>query len=73
MYLTICTLAGSSISSLFTQPIESRNLVKLHWKSAKRITQYLKGTSDFGITYAGNKQFILEAYSDASWGCKDNY
>ena len=42
-----------------------------HWKAVKRIFRYLRGTTDFGITYGetphGLKQPELIGYSDADW------
>lgn len=44
-----------------------------HWTAAKRVLRYLKGTSDFGITFTRSNQFNLTAYSDADWaGDKEN-
>lgn len=40
-----------------------------HWKAAKRVLRYLKGTIDFGITYTKNTN-ALEGFVDADWaGC----
>lgn len=37
-----------------------------HWKAAKRVIRYLKGTSDYKIVYEKSKQ-ELYAYVDADW------
>lgn len=37
-----------------------------HWKLAKRVLRYLKGTRDIGITYTACSEPIV-GYSDASW------
>ena len=39
-----------------------------HWKCAKRILRYLKGTRDLGICYRGGEPLILGGNSDASHG-----
>lgn len=40
----------------------------LHWKAAKQILRYLKGTIDHGIFYKGSKRdTTLLGYSDADW------
>lgn len=40
-----------------------------HWKAAKQIVQYLKGTIEQGIIYNGSKEdeVTLLGYSDADW------
>ena len=45
-----------------------------HWKAAKRILRYIKGTIDFGITFDGNKEsdVKLKGYVDADWGSNSN-
>ena len=45
-----------------------------HWKTAKRILRYIKGTIDYGITFDGNKQADVElkGYVDADWGSNLN-
>lgn len=43
-----------------------------HWKAALRTLAYIKGTSQFGITYG--KPAPLEAYSDSDYAsCPDTY
>lgn len=41
-----------------------------HWRAAKRVLKYLKGTLEVGIVYGGQgaKELELEVYSDADWG-----
>ena len=38
-----------------------------HFKAAKRILRYLKGTLDFGLFYSSSKEFKLEGYCDSDW------
>lgn len=40
-----------------------------HWKAAKRVMRYLKGTRDLGIKYglSDSDSLILEGYCDADW------
>ncbi|KAK2577584.1 hypothetical protein KPH14_000901, partial [Odynerus spinipes] len=40
---------------------------KIHWNAAKRILRYLKGTTNYGLTYKANKEPIV-GYVDADWG-----
>ena len=45
-----------------------------HWKAAKRILRYIKGTIDYGITFDGNKETDdkLKGNFDADWGSNPN-
>jgi hypothetical protein len=38
-----------------------------HWKAAKRVLRYLKGTIDFGIKYTDEFDVMLARYSDSDW------
>ena len=39
----------------------------LHWKVAKRILQYIQGTSTYDIHYAANSELELVGYTDPDW------
>ena len=39
----------------------------VHWKGAKRVLQYLRGTTNFGIVFRGDDLSGPIAYSDADW------
>ncbi|KAE8655864.1 hypothetical protein F3Y22_tig00117016pilonHSYRG00207 [Hibiscus syriacus] len=39
-----------------------------HFKAAKRILCYLKGTIDFGLFYSVSNDYKLVGYSDSDWG-----
>ena len=45
-----------------------------HWEGAKLVLRYLKGTSDLGITYGGNKfitdktKHLLTVFTESDWG-----
>ena len=45
-----------------------------HWKAAKCVLRYIKGTIDYGITFDGNKETSvkLKGYIDADWGSNPN-
>jgi hypothetical protein len=46
----------------------SANLGKPHLEAAKRVLQYLKGTSDFGLQLGGvDASFTLEGWTDSDW------
>jgi hypothetical protein len=43
-----------------------------HWKAAKRVLRYLKGTMGMGLTYGSNAEPI-KGFGDADWGsCPEN-
>jgi hypothetical protein len=35
--------------------------------AAKHVMRYLKGTMDYGLSYDGDHDFTLSAYTDADW------
>jgi hypothetical protein len=41
---------------------------ELHFKAAKRVIRYVKGTCNFGIRYTRSREFKLVGYSDSDWG-----
>lgn len=53
--------AANTLSRFCSDPGEE------HWRLAKRVLQYLKGTKTYGIKYTKNKQ-KLNAYTDSDWG-----
>ena len=43
-----------------------------HWRAAKKVMRYLKGTMDYMLTYRRSDQLEVIAYSDADFsGCLD--
>ena len=63
MYLTASRLdvmhAVSLISRFMERPKEA------HWKAAKRIIRYVKGTKRYGILYTTSENFKLVGYTDS--------
>ncbi|KAG8480392.1 hypothetical protein CXB51_025103 [Gossypium anomalum] len=39
-----------------------------HFKAVKRILRYLQGMLDYGLHFYQTSKFVLEGYSDSSWG-----
>ncbi|KAH9752860.1 hypothetical protein KPL71_014876 [Citrus sinensis] len=39
-----------------------------HFKAAKRILRYIKGTTNFGLLYSFSNDYKLVGYSDSNWG-----
>ncbi|XP_040964565.1 uncharacterized mitochondrial protein AtMg00810-like [Gossypium hirsutum] len=44
------------------------NPLDVHFKAVKRILRYLQGTLSYGLRFTRDSKFLLEGYSDASWG-----
>ena len=42
---------------------------KYHYVAVKRIFRYLKGTSDYRISYDQSSDFTLCVYTDVDWVC----
>lgn len=38
-----------------------------HWQACKRLLRYLRGTSNYRLSYYGGKPLQLESYMDADW------
>jgi hypothetical protein len=51
----------SILSQFMAKPHEN------HWKAAKRVIQYLKGTIDFRIEYTNDFDVELTGFSDSDW------
>lgn len=46
---------------------------KEQWQVVKRILRYLKGTSDIGLRYGGESQYLVFGYSNSNYtGDVDN-
>ncbi|KAG8499008.1 hypothetical protein CXB51_005388 [Gossypium anomalum] len=39
-----------------------------YFRAVKRILRYLQGTLDYGLQFSPSSKFLLEGFSDASWG-----
>ena len=70
-------LVGSLIYLIVTRPDLSFIVILIsifmstpkvqHWKLAKRVLRYVKGTLDFGILYSKSKDPRLSGYTDSDW------
>ncbi|KAH9685807.1 hypothetical protein KPL70_014105 [Citrus sinensis] len=45
-----------------------KNPKTTHFKAAKRILRYIKGTTNFGLLYSFSNDYKLVGYSDSDWG-----
>ncbi|GJS55942.1 retrovirus-related pol polyprotein from transposon TNT 1-94 [Tanacetum coccineum] len=66
MYVMVCTRpdiahAMSVVSRYMAHP------GKEHWNAVKRIFRYLKGTSDVGLIYGGDREYLVAGYSDSDY------
>jgi hypothetical protein len=55
------TLAVSNVAKLCLDP------TKRYWIAVKRISRYLKGTSDLGLLYSRGDGYDCFGYSDSDW------
>ena len=44
-----------------------KHLHESHWKEAKRILQYIRGTVQFGIHYSTGATPLLVGFTDSNW------
>lgn len=66
MYLSVLTRPDISYSLSYLSQFNN-NYDKSHWKCAKRILRYLKGTADYSIKYSKN-DYELQGFVDSDWG-----
>ncbi|KAL5843259.1 hypothetical protein ACOSQ4_009217 [Xanthoceras sorbifolium] len=68
---SLCYLTCTRPDILYTVGLVSRymeNPTTTHFKAAKRILRYIKGTIDFGLFYSISNDYKLVGYSDSDWG-----
>eukprot|EP00253_Pinus_taeda_P004013 PITA_04013 len=65
LYLTHTQLDISFLVGVFSRYMQKPH--ELHWKDAKRILRYVKGTSSFGIFYVADCPLSLIGYTDSNW------
>ena len=77
LYLSItCRPDISYIVSVLSRFMQNPGIQ--HWEGIKKILRYLKGTTNLGITYGGNKfthgdtKNVLSMFTDSDWAaCED--
>ena len=65
LYLSHTRLDISYVVSLVSRFMQEPH--ELHWKAAKRILRYIKGTHTYGIQYSSNGNEDLVGYNDSDW------
>ncbi|GJU24517.1 hypothetical protein Tco_1163138 [Tanacetum coccineum] len=66
MHVTVCTRPDIAHAiSVVSRYIA--HLGKEHWNAMKRIFLYLKGTSDVGLIYSGEREYLVVGYSDSDY------
>ncbi|XP_037951342.1 secreted RxLR effector protein 161-like [Teleopsis dalmanni] len=70
MYLAVTTRPDIAFAVNFLSQFNSNYNVE-HWKAAKRILRYLKGTSNYGLLYEKDNE-ELYGLVDADWGADLN-
>ncbi|GJW65677.1 retrovirus-related pol polyprotein from transposon TNT 1-94 [Tanacetum coccineum] len=66
MYVMVCTRPDIA----HAMSVGSRYMAhpgKEHWNAVKRIFRYLKGTSDVGLIYGGEREYLVAGYSDSDY------
>ena len=66
MFAMVCTRPDIALAVGFVCRF-MHNPGKRHWLAILRIFAYLRGHTELGITYDGNKGLVPHGYSDASW------
>uniref|UniRef100_A0A5S6QJJ9 Reverse transcriptase Ty1/copia-type domain-containing protein n=1 Tax=Trichuris muris TaxID=70415 RepID=A0A5S6QJJ9_TRIMR len=66
MYLAVATRPDIAYAVSFLSQFNTCYTVE-HWKAAKRVLRYLKGTMDLGLLFHRTGEPIL-GYADADWG-----
>jgi len=56
----IC-FAVNTLSQFMVEPRQ------IHWKDAKHVLRYLKGTVHCGMSNAGDGKFLLHGFGDSDW------
>lgn len=66
MYLAVCTRPDIAHSVSYLSQFNNC-YTECHWKAAKRVLRYLKGTLDYRLTYKKGNMNII-GFTDADWG-----
>ncbi|XP_058782896.1 secreted RxLR effector protein 161-like [Vicia villosa] len=73
---SLCYLTCTRPDILYVVGVVSRYMeapTTTHFKAAKRILQYIKGTTNFGLHYYSSNNYEIVGYSDSDWSEDLNY
>ncbi|EOX92681.1 Retrotransposon protein, unclassified, putative [Theobroma cacao] len=65
LYLSATRLDIMFATCLLSKSMQTPSVI--HFKAAKRILRYVKGTSDFGLVYLRSESSGLQGYTDNDW------
>ncbi|CAI7908482.1 unnamed protein product [Closterium sp. NIES-54] len=68
MYAMMCTRPDLAYPiSVLARFVGTGRHTEVHWKTAKRVLRYLRGTKDHALTLGGPSPPLLLGFSDSSW------
>ncbi|CAI7902867.1 unnamed protein product [Closterium sp. NIES-54] len=68
MYAMMCTRPDLAYPiSVLARFLGPGRHIEVHWKAAKRVLRYLRGTKDHALTLGGSSAPLLSGFSDSSW------
>ncbi|CAI5462058.1 unnamed protein product [Closterium sp. Yama58-4] len=68
MYAMMCTRPDLAYPiSVLARFVGTGRHSEEHWKAAKRVLRYLRGTKDLALTLGGSSPPLLSGFSDSSW------
>lgn len=67
MYLAVCSRPDIAHSVSYLSQFNNCYSEE-HWKAAKRILRYLKGTIDFSLNFQKEGKMVITGFTDADWG-----
>lgn len=67
MYLTVCSRPDIAHSVSYLSQFNNC-YSEAHWKAAKRVLRYLKGTMDYCLVFSNKGDMEITAFVDADWG-----
>ncbi|CAI7805770.1 unnamed protein product [Closterium sp. NIES-53] len=68
MYAMMCTRPDLAYPINVLAPfVGTGRHIEVHWKAAKRVLHYLRGTKDHALILGGSSPPLLSGFSDSSW------